>query len=135
MSIVLSAAMCVAINVYHEGRSTTEVEQQYIASTVYNRARNNETKPCDEVFKKGQYSWTSKYKKRLKFKDMNDVFAYYNIKESDAFYKASYISVITQSTRPDNQITFYHDKTVKNVYWSKGMKIAYNTKYFIFYKV
>ena len=54
---------CLALNVYHESRGEPELGQLAVAHVTLNRAKQNNSTVCTEVFKKNQFSWT-----RNKFK-------------------------------------------------------------------
>lgn len=50
---------CIDLAVWHEARGEPEIGQYLVARTIINRAANAGTTPCEEVFKRNQYSFTS----------------------------------------------------------------------------
>lgn len=58
--MILSTAMlCLALNIYHEGRGEPLIGQHAIAQVTYNRANRNPDNVCKEVFKPKQFSWAN----------------------------------------------------------------------------
>lgn len=53
------AALCLALNVYHEGRGESVEGQKAIAAVTMRRADNNKDKICDVVFQPKQFSWAN----------------------------------------------------------------------------
>ena len=51
--------VCLALNVYHEGRGELLEGQMAIAWVVYNRAKGKEENYCKVVYSHKQFSWTS----------------------------------------------------------------------------
>lgn len=137
--IVLTSMICLSLNSYNEARGATVKDQIAVNKVVMARMNKNNTSACDEVFKPGQFSWTSKYKKpKLTFKNLKEVKKYYNIKDDKAWDQAvnsSVQSVITYSELKDSKILFYHDHSISRFAWNmKDVRPAYKTKYFVFYK-
>lgn len=56
--ILHAALLCLALNIYFEARGEPIEGQRAVAHVTINRARENKTSICHEVFKKGQFSWT-----------------------------------------------------------------------------
>lgn len=57
--IVQSALICMALNIYHEARGEFVPGRYGVALVTMNRARQEEDKVCEVVFKRKQFSWTS----------------------------------------------------------------------------
>jgi spore germination cell wall hydrolase CwlJ-like protein len=73
-----AAALCLALNVYHESRSEPIQGQYAVASVTMNRAQGDESKICDTVFKPGQFSWTDDIpkigtKKKLRYAKKQEI--------------------------------------------------------------
>jgi spore germination cell wall hydrolase CwlJ-like protein len=56
--VIAEAVLCAALNVYHEARSEPWEGKMAVALVTRNRARNNGTSICWEVFRDRQFSWT-----------------------------------------------------------------------------
>lgn len=56
--ILHAALLCLALNIHFEARGEPIEGQLAVAHVTINRAQNNHTHICHEVFKKGQFSWT-----------------------------------------------------------------------------
>lgn len=136
--LVVSAQMCMAINLYKECRGTSDSECQLINRVVLNRMHQTGQDACSVVFEKGQFSWTRKTHKRLEFDDYNEMVRYYNIKEPDQLVRA--FDNVDKSQEEDSvaakssqNMTYYYDKSLqKQPKWAKRMAVAYRTKHFIF---
>lgn len=57
--MLMTAALCLAMNVYMESRGESIVGQHAVAQVTLNRAERDPSKVCDEVFKRRQFSWTN----------------------------------------------------------------------------
>ena len=57
--ILLNAIVCMALNVYHEGRNQTELGQVAIAQVTMERAQQQYKNVCTVVFEPAQFSWTN----------------------------------------------------------------------------
>ena len=53
-----AAHLCLALNLYHEGRGESYTGQYAIVHVVRNRAKYNLENVCKVVFKPYQFSWT-----------------------------------------------------------------------------
>lgn len=62
--MIPEAILCVALNVFHEARSEPWEGRMAVALVTRNRARNNHTSVCWEVFRDRQFSWTEDRKLR-----------------------------------------------------------------------
>jgi len=56
--ILHAALLCLALNIHFEARGEPIEGQIAVAHVTINRAKENQTDICHEVFKKGQFSWT-----------------------------------------------------------------------------
>lgn len=56
--ILHAALLCLALNIHFEARGEPIEGQLAVAHVTINRAKENKTSICHEVFKKGQFSWT-----------------------------------------------------------------------------
>jgi spore germination cell wall hydrolase CwlJ-like protein len=55
---IMTAVMCLALNVYSEARGEPIDGQIAVAQVTMNRAEQVESEVCNTVFEKGQFSWT-----------------------------------------------------------------------------
>lgn len=56
--ILHAALLCLALNIHFEARGEPIEGQLAVAHVTINRAKENHTGICHEVFKKNQFSWT-----------------------------------------------------------------------------
>lgn len=54
-----TAALCLALNIYHEARSEPLAGQHAVAQVTMNRAGRDPEKLCDVVFQPKQFSWAN----------------------------------------------------------------------------
>lgn len=123
--MIATTLLWLILNVYHESRGATTLEQQAIVHVTLNRSKK-EDKPIHKVIKsKGQFSWT-KNKKNLKKKPW--------IHDKETFFRCS-INTIKALNNKDitNGAIYFHDKSVKPR-WTKSMIVTKRTNKFIFYK-
>lgn len=57
--ILTTAAMCLALNIYHESRGESVLGQYAVAAVTMNRAKEPDN-VCKVVLAKKQFSWTTK---------------------------------------------------------------------------
>lgn len=57
--MITTAALCLALNVYHESRGESIEGQRAVAAVTMNRANWDQDKVCDVVFARKQFSWTN----------------------------------------------------------------------------
>ena len=57
--VVNTALMCMALTVFHEARGEPIIGQYAVAMVTLNRADNDKSRVCKEVFKPKQFSWTN----------------------------------------------------------------------------
>lgn len=58
--ILQTALLCLSLNVYFEARGEPLPGQMAVAHVTINRSKQNSTTVCHEVFKRKQFSWTSR---------------------------------------------------------------------------
>lgn len=136
--LIVSAQMCMAINLYKECRGTSDKECQLINQVVINRMQKTSQDACSVIFEKDQFSWTRNTPKKLKFNSYQEMTSYYKINEPEQLMRAfsnvekSHINNDEQSNQSVG-MTHYYDKSLKaQPKWAKKMTIAYNTKHFVF---
>lgn len=64
--MLTAAAICLALNVFHEARGESVKGQYAVAFVTMNRTDSESDDPskvCNVVFKKDQFTWTADYKK------------------------------------------------------------------------
>lgn len=64
--IVATALMCLSLNIYHESRGEPVPGRYAVAQVTMNRAEGQDSRVCDEVFKKYQFSWANEGVKKVK---------------------------------------------------------------------
>lgn len=137
--LILSAQMCMAINLYKECRGASNHECQLINRVVINRMHDSDQNACDVIFEKNQFSWTRKTPKKLQFKSYNDMIAYYKVKDSTQLSRA--FDNVDVSLEDDEGLSdiaprmlhFYDKSLIHNKpKWARNMAVAYNTKKFVF---
>lgn len=121
MAISQAALLCLALNVYHEARGESVTGQRAVASVTINRARENESTICEEVFKPHQFSWTGPYLRISKTKRIN--YAVKKVKEQEAWTKAKDIAKKTLSSKTTKlTATHFHALNVKPK-WRNSKKL------------
>lgn len=135
--LVVSAHLCMAINLYKECRGTSDKECQLINRVVINRMHQTNQDACSVVFAKGQFSWTKRTPKKLEFNDYQEMVSYYNIKETDQLMRAFDNVDKSQDESGDlktsSNMTYYYDKTLRSQpKWAHRMQVAYRTQHFVF---
>lgn len=134
--LIVSAQMCMAINLYKECRGTSDKECQLINQVVINRMQQTDQDACSVIFEKGQFSWTRNTPQKLEFKSYKEMIAYYKINEPEQLVRA--FSNVEKSQKNNTNlktanITHYYDKSLKKQpIWAKNMTVAYDTKHFVF---
>ena len=95
---------------------------------------------CSVIFEKNQFSWTKKTPKKLQFENYQEMTSYYKIYEADQLARA--FDNVDKSQNDNSSIqttasimTHYADRSLHNQpKWAHRMQVAYQTKYFVFYK-
>lgn len=57
--IVSTAAMCMALTIYHEARGEQIPGQYAVAQVLMNRAKGDSKRVCPEAFRHRQFSWAN----------------------------------------------------------------------------
>ncbi len=135
--LIVSAHLCMAINLYKECRGASDKECQLINRVVINRIHDSKQDACSVIFQKNQFSWTKFAPKKLQFASYRAMISYYKIKDSGQLRRAfNNVDKSQDENNPlrtaANMIHFY-DKSVSRPRWARNMTVAYNTKNFIFY--
>lgn len=134
--LVVTASLCMAINLYKECRSATDKECQLVNRVVINRMHETQHDACSIIFAKNQFSWTQTTPKKLEFKNYSQMIAYYKINDSSQLIRA--FDNVNKSQNNDQlktatNMTHYYDKSISKPKWAHHMQVAYRTKNFIFY--
>lgn len=122
--IITAAAMCLALNIYHESRGESLTGQHAVAQVTWNRANHDKKNICDVVVSPNQFSWTKGV-----FKSWGGKFVLSNSarpKESKSWEMAQHIATITlMNVVPDftHGATFYHTKSV-NPTWNRKLVLV-----------
>ena len=136
--LVVSAHLCMAINLYKECRGTSNKECQLINRVVINRMHDTQKDACSVIFAKNQFSWTRKNPKKLHFTRYSDMVAYYKLKDNAQLMRAfdnvdksedESSPLVTSAT-----MTHYYDKSIAPK-WAQRMQVAYRTKNFVFLNI
>lgn len=122
--------VCLALNVYYEGRGTDSREQMMIAKVTMNRVKTVgwPKTACGVVFQSavvrgqriGQFSWTTGNRAAL---------------EEDAWIRAQRIAYLAYVDRDrhdmTNNATYFHLKSIRRPDWSRKMNVVQtgNTKH------
>jgi hypothetical protein len=135
--LIVSAHLCMAINLYKECRGASDKECQLINRVVINRIHDSAQDACSVIFQKNQFSWTRSLPKKLQFASYRTMIAYYKIKDSAQLIRAFYNVDKSQDKNSTlktaaNMIHFY-DKSMSQPRWARNMTVAYRTKNFVFF--
>lgn len=57
--MIETAILCLALNIFHEGRNQSVQGQRAVAQVTMNRAGHDPARVCEEVFRPYQFSWTN----------------------------------------------------------------------------
>lgn len=123
--LLTTAALCLALNIYHEARSESLTGQHAVAQVTFNRADRDPNKVCGEVFKPKQFSWANpltavkgKERERRAQKFMPKEEKAWQMAKSIAQYTvAGYIKDFTHGAK------FYHTKAVRPI-WRKEFTLV-----------
>lgn len=133
--IVVSAALCLAINIFHEARGEAVMGQYAVAFVTLNRAKYDESKVCQEVFKHKQFSWANSgvTKQGAGWKLSSGLVP----RDDYAWWMAQRIAVNAMSGRMKDTTQgahFYHAQHV-SPYWKTSMVLSKKVGNHIFYTV
>jgi len=134
--LISTAALCLALNVFHEARGEFIPGQYAVALVTLNRAEHDPAKVCDVVFKRHQFSWTKDVKLTKKGWEIPAHLINPTNKEPEAWARAWRIAQWTLAGKmPDftQGAKFYHAKRVKPV-WRMAMTRVKALGEHIFYR-
>lgn len=111
--VIATAALCMAITIFHEARSEPIMGQYAVALVVLNRAGKDRQLVCRAAFEKRQFSWTNAGVKKTKAGWKID--PYLEPKDVYAWWLARRIANTTLSGKMidfTGGATFYHTTKV-----------------------
>lgn len=125
----LSSVECLAVNLYHESRSESDIANLLVVGVVFNRV-NDRRYPndiCEVVFQNKQFSWTSD--------SLSDGIE--NEYQYKRLYKLAENAIINKEMviKLSEGVTHYHTTAI-SPYWkgSKGIKYITTIDNHIFYR-
>jgi spore germination cell wall hydrolase CwlJ-like protein len=102
---------CLALNMYHEARGSTQDDMIAVSNVVLNRAKHTSTTPCNVIFKPKQFSWTSNN---------------YKVDDKDSWSKVYTLATsMYKGMLPDNtngSLYYVHKRVYKKQSWMKTAK-------------
>lgn len=133
--ILESAIVCLALNIYHEARGEMIPGQYAVAHVTMNRAGGDQSRVCETVVAKHQFSWTAKMLARkgagrYALKDQGVP------RDHKAWALAKHIARYTLEYRPidgTNGATHYHTTQVKPM-WRTSLKYVKRIGRHVFYR-
>lgn len=137
--LIMSALTCLALNIYHEARSEPPLGQFAVAMVTMNRAQS-QSKICDTVMAKGQFSWTAKMVSgrakdgSLILNKAGQPLEAVAWEQSKAVALKAIKSYNLKSMDVTNGATFYHSKAVRPN-WHKHAEITAIIGQHIFYRL
>lgn len=123
--LLTTAALCMALNIYHEARSEPLTGQHAVAQVTFNRADRDPSKVCDEVFKPKQFSWANPLTS-VKGKERERRAQKFIPKEDKAWQMAKHVANLTVNGWVKDftkGARFYHTKAVKPI-WRHEFKLV-----------
>ena len=132
--VLTTALLCLALNVYHEGRGEPTAGQAAIALTTMNRAEHDSGKVCNVVMAKKQFSWTNQLVTRRK--DGWEIQHAAMPRDEKAWRKARVIATLALKGKLGDftrGATHYHTKSV-NPAWSRKMPRTFAYGNHVFYR-
>jgi N-acetylmuramoyl-L-alanine amidase len=126
--MIVSAIICLALNVFYEARGASPIDQQAVAAVALNRSEAEHRSVCHVIREPKQFSWTSQYRvaqPRLT-----------NVLERRAWLHS--ISVARQVMsdkairRRFTNVMYYHTHYVRPL-WDRHMRIAFATPFHTYY--
>lgn len=131
------STICLAMVIYFEARSETEIVQRHVAQIPINRSIENDTHLCDEVWRPHQFKWTTRVKRpgsaNLEYLTSRPFMKQYKIRESDPWANSLELAVtITTNYRKVNDALFFHSSA--HAPWTRGLKFVGRIGKFKFYK-
>lgn len=124
--ILSTAALCVALNIYHEARSEPLLGQHAVAHVTMNRAGRDPDKACGVVFAPKQFSWANPLTE-VKGAERARRAAKFIPKDDKAWLMARSVAYhVVEGNLPDitKGATHYHTKFV-HPSWRKSLERVY----------
>jgi spore germination cell wall hydrolase CwlJ-like protein len=122
---MLTPSFCLALILYGEASTQTEIVQNAVGYVVMNRAKYNPNKVCEVTHKPGAFHYITQLKQGVKKYPSELVLAQYRHK--------AYRIIHNYASNPVGDANYFHDTSInKPKYW----KVTYVAKYdkMIFYK-
>lgn len=122
--LLTTAALCMALNIYHEARGEDLTGQHAVAQVTMNRAGRDPNKVCNVVTEKKQFSWTNRLVRREKGRPT--LVAAGTPKDKAAWTTAQNIASVTlKGWVPDftHGAIAFHTTAVKP-FWRKSFKLV-----------
>lgn len=124
--MIADAIICLALNLYHEGRSQSIRGMQAIAAVTMKRANNDPKQVCPVVFKKKQFSWANSLtmtdpKTRAKRAP------HFMPTDTKSWEKAKRIATLAVNGKlysPAKAATFYYNPKLAHPKWQNQMVIV-----------
>lgn len=129
--LLTAAALCLAMNVYHESRGENVAGQYAVALVTMNRAEHDRKNVCKVVLKPKQFSWTTGLVKGKALKLKGEP------KDKQSWATAQSVAKVVLSGRMydfTSGSTHYHTLAVRPV-WRKSMLATKVVGQHIFYKL
>jgi len=123
-----TALLCLALNIFHEGRGESTIGQEAIAQVTMNRAEMRVDKVCSVVFEPYQFSWTNNLKgNEERFMPYREPKAWEEAK------RIAYNALKGEYRERYKGVTHYHRLDV-SPYWRKRIKLVTVIDNHLFYK-
>lgn len=123
--LLTTAALCLALNIYHESRSEPLHGQHAVAQVTFNRAGRDPNRVCQEVFKPKQFSWANPLTS-VKGKERERRAKKFIPREEKAWELAKHIANLTIKGHVSDftkGAMFYHTTAVRPI-WRKDFKLV-----------
>lgn len=120
--IISAAAVCLALNIYHEARGEPLQGQLLVAEVTLNRAHNRDMSVCDVVYQPHQFSWTNDGKSDIP----RDTKTYNRILEM------SEMLLLDRELLPTTGANYFHTRS-SHPAWDKSMRRVETVGNHIFY--
>jgi spore germination cell wall hydrolase CwlJ-like protein len=124
--------ICLALTVYHEARSESDLVKSAVAQTIENRVQIRETSICTEVFRKNQILFTKGLREFKHGDPYSSYFLrYYRIREKDEWIKA--IKFVKHRRKLNLESTHFSESD-PNTGWRRKLRRLAKIGTFWFYK-
>ena len=124
--ILSTAALCMALNIYHESRGEPLAGQHAVAHVTYNRAGRDPNKVCKVVFEPKQFSWANPLT-ATRGKERERLSRHFMPKDERAWILAKSIAFhVVEGNLKDitKGATFFHTRAVRPV-WRHSFERVY----------